>query len=45
MKAGDLVSARPNEFPKLMTKYAFLTGKKSFEGFLFPDTYRVRQGA
>ncbi len=39
------MGARPAEFPKLITKYPFLSDKKSFEGFLFPDTYRVRQGA
>ncbi len=45
MKAGELIRATPAFYPKLQKKYSFLDNRKSFEGFLYPDTYRVRQGA
>lgn len=45
IKAGDLISATPSQFPKLVQKYAFLKGMDSFEGVMYPDTYRIRQEA
>jgi cell division protein YceG involved in septum cleavage len=35
-----LIAARDN-FATFQTKYSFLTGKLSMEGFLYPDTYRI----
>ncbi|MBI5732363.1 endolytic transglycosylase MltG [Candidatus Jorgensenbacteria bacterium] len=37
IEKGELNSFRPDE---LASEYQFLTGVHSFEGFLFPDTYR-----
>ena len=40
-----MLKAEPKQYPKLIQKYPFLEGKTSFEGFLYPDTYRVRPSA
>ncbi|MDD2745468.1 MAG: endolytic transglycosylase MltG [Candidatus Gracilibacteria bacterium] len=45
IKPGELIQAKPTQFPKLIKKYPFLEGKTSFEGFLYPDTYRIRPSA
>lgn len=45
IQPGELISATPAKFPRLVKKYPFLEGKKSFEGFIYPDTHRIRQGA
>ncbi len=37
---GELLQARPQDF---VSEYPFLTGVESFEGFLFPDTYRFER--
>jgi cell division protein YceG involved in septum cleavage len=38
---GDLISEEKNIITALATKYPFLQGKDSLEGFLMPDTYRI----
>ncbi len=43
MKSGELIQSVPASYPKLQKKYPFLGSVKSFEGFLYPDTYRIRQ--
>ncbi len=45
IKPGEFIDARPSDFPRLIKKYPFLEGKKSFEGFIYPDTHRIRSGA
>lgn len=45
IEPNELISAVPEKFPRLVKKYPFLEGKKSFEGFIYPDTHRIRQGA
>ena len=39
---GELLSAQIEDFEE---EYAFLAEGKSFEGFLFPDTYRFRRNS
>lgn len=45
IRSGELINAKPSDFPRLIKKYPFLEGKKSFEGFIYPDTHRIRSGA
>jgi UPF0755 protein len=44
-KAGDLISAQVSQYPELIKAFPFTQNLSSFEGIIFPDTYRVRQGA
>ncbi len=41
---GDLLIEEKNIITTLSTKYPFLAGKTSLEGFLMPDTYRIAGG-
>ena len=38
---GDLLAEEKNIIAALSSKYPFLQGKNSLEGFLMPDTYRI----
>ncbi len=42
IKSWELVSFSKEETEKLSKKYTFLLNSKSLEGFLYPDTYRIR---
>lgn len=41
---GDLLSEEQTIIDSLSSKYPFLIGKTSLEGFLMPDTYRITGG-
>lgn len=41
-KVGDVLSTMVMNFPTYQEDYPFLQNVKSLEGFLYPDTYRIR---
>ncbi len=41
---GDLIIEEKNIIAALSSKYPFIQGKTSLEGFLMPDTYRITGG-
>ena len=41
---GDLITEEKNIIAALSSKYPFIEGKTSLEGFLMPDTYRITGG-
>ncbi len=43
--SGDLISEEAGLIAALSSKYPFLVGKSSLEGFLMPDTYRIANGS
>lgn len=42
IKSWELISFSKEETEKLWKKYSFLKNSTSLEGFLYPDTYRIR---
>lgn len=45
VEKGAISSVDSDTLAGLAEKYPFLKGRESLEGFLYPDTYRVRPGA
>lgn len=41
IEPGALLLAARDHFTSLQSKYSFLSGKMTLEGFLYPDTYRI----
>lgn len=44
-KTGEFLRVASDRFSEYQTKYDFLIGVDSLEGFLYPDTYRVTKNA
>lgn len=44
-KTGEFLRVASDRFAEYQTKYDWLTGVDSLEGFLYPDTYRVTKSA
>lgn len=42
---GDILQTARVNFKKYQEEFSFLQGVASLEGFLYPDTYRLRQNA
>lgn len=45
VKPGEVSKPSSETLEKLSTKYPFLKGRSNLEGFLYPDTYRIRPDA
>lgn len=44
-RVGGFLQAAQINFKKYQQEYTFLSGATSLEGFLYPDTYRIRENA
>lgn len=44
-KYGEFLRVGSDRFSEYQSQYDFLTGVDSLEGFLYPDTYRIRKDA
>jgi len=42
---GELLRVASDRFSEYQAKYNFLADRESLEGFLYPDTYRIRKDA
>ena len=45
LTSGSILSPDTSDWQYLRAHYAFLAGASSLEGFLYPDTYRIRPGS